>query len=119
MKIETSELIGPALDWAVAKCEGYGSDVYMRSIDLRFNARGKVSCMFVPVDRTYVQWSPSTNWAQGGPIIARERIELYRAPLGETEAWLGDEDEDSNYNYWGPTTLIAAMRAFVASRLGD
>jgi hypothetical protein len=22
MKIKTSELIGPALDWAVAKCEG-------------------------------------------------------------------------------------------------
>jgi hypothetical protein len=28
MKIKTAELVGPALDWAVAKCEGHIDNCY-------------------------------------------------------------------------------------------
>ncbi len=93
MKIKTSELIGSTLDWAVAKCE----DVY---------------CF----DGSY---TPSTDWAQGGPIIEREGISVDRAGL----AWTADlSDSVGGYiehTESGPTPLIAAMRCYVASKLGD
>jgi hypothetical protein len=52
--MKTSELQGAALDWAVMKCDGICKD---------FPAY-------------WVDEYPSTNWAQGGPIIERERIDL-------------------------------------------
>ena len=56
----------------------------------------------------------STDWAQGGPIIERENIGIgYDADMG----WIGIES-DGKYET-GPTPLIAAMRCFVASKLGD
>jgi hypothetical protein len=58
MKVKTNELSGQALDWAVAKCEGY--QTLMR--------RGKLETLF-----TENGWTPSTDWAQGGPIIEREK----------------------------------------------
>lgn len=90
--MKTSKLTGAALDWAVAKCEGKDHVV---------NAPHK-----------YV-YEPSTNWAQGGPIIERERIDVYGF---EGDSW-GAEDNFRRRQY-GPTPLIAAMRCFVASRLG-
>lgn len=50
---------------------------------------------------------------QGGPIIERERINLWNE---------GYEWEASRYGehiVWGKTPLIAAMRCYVASKLGD
>ena len=89
--MKTAELIGTALDWAVAKCE-FGDDM-----------PGGFA-------------SRSTDWAYGGPIIEREGISLGAHLDGEE--WLARD-------YWGmseqsaPTPLIAAMRCYVASKLGD
>jgi hypothetical protein len=55
--------------------------------------------------------SYSTDWAPGGPIIDREGIE-FRA--SGTQASIVD-----GRTYYGPTHLIAAMRCYVASKLGD
>ena len=94
--MKTSELTGTALDWAVAKCEGYRLDL-------------------VPEG----SYAPSTDWAQGGPIIEREGISVDRAGL----AWTADlSDSVGGYiehTESGPTPLIAAMRCYVASKLGD
>lgn len=107
MKIKTANLIGPALDWAVAKCEG---------IDL-FKTEG-----WFYMDGTRAVFRPSTNWAQGGLIIERENISLLMAgweevesgpPVWEATSYSGRETID------GPTPLIAAMRCYVASKLGD
>ena len=57
----------------------------------------------------------STDWAQGGPIIERQEIELI--PKGMH--WDAYADEDFHVPYSGPTPLIAAMRCYVASKLGD
>jgi len=57
--MKTSELIGPALDWAVIKCEVPG-----------------MSDKTIILNVTKGAISPSTNWAQGGPIIEREEIAL-------------------------------------------
>ena len=63
--------------------------------------------------------SPSTNWAQGGPIIERGKITVdYRETFGW---WVAYTNGSTDYEYGctGPTPLIAAMRCYVASKLGD
>lgn len=70
-------------------------------------------------------WRPHEDWAQGGPIIEREGIELVLA--GHALASAGNEwvvpdwlyDEVGGNKAYGPTPLIAAMRAFVASKYGE
>lgn len=108
MKIKTSELTGAALDWAVAKCEGVNFEYYF---PMRF--RGA----WILNDFRY-----STDWSQGGPIIEREMREFgfdlwSGAFSGECAATYCRGAPDS-YVY-GPTPLIAAMRCYVASELGD
>ena len=111
--MKTSDLIGPALDWAVAKSEG---------------SIGKWYCTRYGKTERVTNWHPSTNWSQGGTIIERERITVAPAD-GESfvgqEAWcayrietLFKEAHDHEYQY-GPTPLITAMRCYVASKLGD
>ena len=97
--MKTSELTGAALDWAVAKCEdGLDWD------DDRL-------CYVTEHGQDF---EPSTNWAQGGPIIERERIGL-RDDGGD--GWAADDYISATMH--GPTPLIAAMRCYVASKLGD
>jgi hypothetical protein len=58
----------------------------------------------------------STNWAQGGPIIEREGISI-NSHLDGYEWFARD--------YWGlneqaaEKPLVAAMRCYVANKLGD
>lgn len=97
--MKTSELIGPALDWAVAKCEGVDS-----------------VAAYLFHDEGYYNYS--IDWAQGGPIIERERIRI-DCPWnpGPFEATCRIDGVTA----WteGPTVLVAAMRCYVASKLGD
>ena len=95
MKVKISELIGPALDWAVASV----TEMYVI-------VGGLVWVMDDP-------YQPSTNWSQGGPIIEREKLDLYRY------AGYWGSNNPSGIGCEGPTPLIAAMRCFVASKLGD
>jgi hypothetical protein len=100
IKLKTSELTGAALDWAVAKCE-LGEAIN-------------------EVDDPHFY---STDWALAGPIIEREGITI--CTEGEGESWsayfrenLFDDEYEHEYQH-GPTPLIAAMRCYVASQLGD
>lgn len=106
MKINTSELQGPALDWAVAKCEGV---INGDALDIGFVLEGG--------------YTPSSNWAQGGPIIEREKISIeYMPGAGDAglDVWIATRIEGSSVSEeQGPTPLVAAMRCFVASHLGD
>lgn len=95
--MKTSELQGAALDWAVAKCEGQ---------TYQWQSGGQV-----------FTYKPSMRWSQGGPIIEREKIETrlyYNDPPGQ---WCA-EGQDGTFTH-GPTPLIAAMRCYCASKLGD
>lgn len=89
--MKASELTGAALDWAVAQCEG------------------------ISVRNGFDDNCPeySTSWSQGGPIIEREQIAIY---LEYQDSWAAT---DGNYRMPGDTPLIAAMRCYVASKLGD
>lgn len=106
MDVKISELSGPALDWAVAR------------------ALGKRPSMFI-VQQTgdmAKEHHYSTNWSQGGPIIERERIDL-QAKINagsDYDEWLATIGIGAKQKRrYGPTPLIAAMRCFVASKLGD
>lgn len=106
--MKTSELAGAALDWAVAKCEGLSG------------ATSGVMVVYLPDESDcYHEYTPSTDWSQGGPIIEREKITLDgTAILNQWMAVFYVPDEEP-WEMRGPTPLIAAMRCLVASRLGD
>lgn len=111
MKIKTSELIGPALDWAVAKCEEYPMGIWYDEDELPMVRDDEVP-----------EWRPSTDWSQGGPIIEREKIELKYLGYDNPPYWGALKFSPSKYARKaaiGLTPLIAAMRCVVASKLGD
>jgi len=118
--MKTSELQGAALDWAVAKYVYpdlvWGSRVCGRSIGIH-HASHQIVIPHLPDPKCY--WNPSTDWAQGGPIIEREKIRVTPFPPSrEHEGWnAGIYDKQDSI--CGPTPLIAAMRCYVASKLGD
>lgn len=94
--MKTSELTGAALDWAVAQCTGF------------------------PVRNGFDDNCPeySTRWEECGPLIEREiaKIERFSDSLWEATAFTKNA-QDFVQN--GPTPLIAAMRCYVASKMGD
>ena len=116
MKTKTYELTGAALDWAVQAAQ------YDYPLDEVWEYRNDA-------------FKPSTNWAQGGPIIERERLGLeYDREWVYDPAAQDPDDEPDNGDRWradynvrgdqclseyGPTPLIAAMRCLVCSKLGD
>ena len=106
--MKTSELTGAQLDWAVGAANGEKLNVGFRN--LTYTPKGK---------RTVYKYLPSTSWAQGGPIIEHERI-LIQPELGKEgcgNAWNAISMHDTDA--YGPTPLIAAMRCYVALKLGD
>lgn len=128
MKVKTSELTGAALDWAVAKCEGISVHV-SRGGWIVFDADAWPQFRNDYNDYKLQSFAPSTNWSTGGLIIEREQIALQYYQDGGHEnggEWLayvlsGKDDDgfDNTIVTDGPTPLIAAMRCFVASKLGE
>jgi hypothetical protein len=106
--MKTSELTGAALDWAVAKCEGKTPSLFI------FRRTGQLASAH----------HYSTDWAQGGPIIEREKIGLLHAENTlPHQRWDAGETDETPNTLWalacGATPLIAAMRTYVRSKLGD
>lgn len=120
MKIKTSELIGPALDWTVIVANGQDSAYWLE--------------MYLSEGRRVFCARSSAEWVYGGPIIEREGIPIRKHSSGTWYAHmnLGDGERAQWHKHeWvtskvqkqvrfdGPTPLIAAMRCYVASKLGD
>ena len=62
---------------------------------------------------------PSTAWEHGGPIIERERMALdYLDEDWHAWAPTSHKSNGDGSDGTGPTMLIAAMRAYVASKFG-
>lgn len=121
-KVQTRTLIGPALDWAVAICEGYTDWC------------GETE-KFLPPRKEYgwvrlYDLNYSTDWVQGGPIIDRE-INVIEKRSGYWYAWRPKRNDgyvtptfatvpDSREAWaYGDTILIATMRCYVASKMGE
>lgn len=168
--MKVPELIGQALDWAVAVAESmnprffterqaYEADVLTQTLK-----NGDYVVVLRPNNRLTclgqyngyndgVCWknvfTPSTNWSQGGPIIDREKISTISCDTDYqdfADAWIAErgaqsysestehqchdamiqiyvENDGGRFSkdgpFYGPTLLIAAMRCYVASKLGN
>jgi hypothetical protein len=104
--MKVSELSGALLDYWVAKAEGF-----LLSCDWNQGEYILIGTGEGDLER----FSPSTDWTVGGPIIERERIGIM--PVGvEWKAWA---PLDMDATAVADELLIAAMRAFVASKFGN
>jgi hypothetical protein len=104
--MKTNELTGAALDWAVTKCEGFDPETLNTKTGVVYSLR-------------YGVYTPSTDWAQGGPIIEREKIAVVYRAGGYWLAYTHENHQGRQADADGPTPLIAACRCYVASKLGD
>jgi hypothetical protein len=126
MKIKTQDLIGRPLDWAVATCQGEVTELCFDGVTWGFKLDGELKVMAARWAASMV-YLPSTNWAQGGPIIEQERVTVGwaypRDTIGLVRAvaqyFEPPHSALSNHRQFGPTPLIAAMRCYVASKLGE
>lgn len=105
MLINTTDLIGKPLNWAVGKAlGGIYEEESVRKAFWRWPTKPPTYSIEAP--------EYSTDWAIGGPISEMERIDA---------KWTGEEWIAGKLVAWvpGPTELIAKMRCVVASRLGN
>ena len=117
MKIKVSEATEVQLDWMVCKAAGMFAAYPKVGVGKKFLALHQGN------SAKYIH--PSTDWSQGGPIIEREFMDVEVTPMGAEKkaydvwrAWHPSPDADAACEC-GPTPLIAAMRCYVASKLGD
>lgn len=129
-EVKTSELVGAALDWAVAVSVGEERPA--------FDCSGRI-CL-VSHGHTQHRFCPSSEWNHGGPLIESGLIEV--SPMWHNQhcainadwekrgyksshGWhwvayvLGSENVEENHEQEGGTPLVAAMRCIVSSKLGD
>jgi len=116
--MKTSELSGAALDWAVAHAQGLdyeivdGTVVTGAKLYEANSAEKYFGCEFEEV------YSPSTDWAHGGPIIERGGFCFEFDPEAEEFTAFYPTKQGSPEGV-GENHLIAAMRCYVAYKLGD
>jgi hypothetical protein len=108
--MKVADLEGVALDWAVAKAMGLTPTLHLNPFGY---------WVLPNIDGSY-----STEWALGGPIIEREGMlvgpSAGHRPVGvQWTALRMGVLEAETHRHKGPTPLIAAMRCYVASKMGD
>jgi hypothetical protein len=101
MKIKLGTETSAQLDWMVATCENRKYK-FLKTVGGDYNERS-----------WYETRKYSTDWSQGGPIIEREKI----AVDFDHDCW-NAAPYKAGFYVTGETALIAAMRAFVYSKLG-
>lgn len=113
---EVHGLIGWRLDAAVAAAEGFQLD--SEDPSMWRTPQGDIVCIAERGVREGWGYTPSTDWAQGGPIIERERITV-RADFSTVvrNEWAAFGAAVGYAE--GPTPLIAAMRAYLAAKHGE
>lgn len=131
MKYKTAELDGWSLDLAVAKSQGAAIEHANTSDGWMVVIPGVSGVRVVGIDPGLkIAYAPSVVWDHCGPIIERERIVIG----GDMARWEMDLPDSVHvarivserlgsskkvHFATGPTPLIAAMRAYVASKFGD
>jgi hypothetical protein len=122
---KVAELKGEALDWAVSVCE----DLPLKLDPMGFKtgseagywvwdeSNGKLKSEKVGRD-----YSPSSMWSQGGPIIENYKISVSISKTPNTELWCANanisDQGDTSYAMYGNNALVAVMRYYVRSCLG-
>ena len=124
IEVKTADLIGLALEYATGVADG-------RELELPGAFRGRTTVVWCdpfviqregrPVfhDKTRRKWQPSTDWSNGGPLIASHQVNLHSPQTSDDcwAAWVTIRGKDFCQGGWQP--LVAACRAIVAAKLGD
>lgn len=113
IEVKTADLVGHALDWAVAQAEGL--EVFL--VGPQYNVPWRV---FWKKRGQALEWdvlyNPHEDWVLGGKLIEKYRVgfglysDYFFAVTG-----LDDLPGDAG----GSTHLVAACRAIVAAKSGD
>lgn len=107
--MKVSELNPPELDYWVAKAEDW---------EVRMQAPPHWSVY----DEIMEMWlhgpSFSLDWQYGGPIIESKHIDLQKMMYTDI-GWYAIVPGEGNKGKHADTPLIAAMRAYVASKFGE
>lgn len=133
VEVKTQDLLGAALDWAVAKAEGVAVVTDPNSPSCRQMVEDADS-----INGWYC-YSPSTDWSQGGPLIEKYKV-MITPPNDLVHRNFGPFDPRNGWcesGHWGSTIfgkerkyrraafshpdspLIVAMRAIIQFELGD
>lgn len=137
MKIKTSELTGAALDWAVTKCEGRREPEVVNNFAVAWYTWGNthystdwaqggpiIERVNISVIRLDDKDIPDANGFWTGKTVPQ-----WGAVRGDRHSL--EENHGSQGDYWGvsyhvneavvcgPTLLVAAMRCYVTSMLGN
>lgn len=121
IEVKTADLEGVALDWAVAKAQDYKPCLIEDDIGTPYWAVMARGDFYLSNDGRSPVWSPSSDWNQGGPLIAAHGIGIQK---DSDSCWVATDEwhvafEAFTADQDGKTPLIAACRVIVASALGD
>ena len=116
--MNVNELSGAELDRVIAEYQGFTD--YDPATDTMLPPRKEYGRVYMD------EYSYSTDWSLGGPLIERERMGVWNCEAvvdadGNVErdkCWYA-EDKDGDHVQTGATPLIAAMRCYVASKQGE
>lgn len=136
MKIKVAEATEAQLDWLVASCKGLNPT-------LGVNNRVMVAATALELQNSgFIWYRPSTDPAQGQPLLEQAGIAVRKHSSGAWYAMLSTDLGNSQSPQWnkekpgerygtlsyqvhrvqcrfdGPTMLIAGLRCLVASELG-
>jgi hypothetical protein len=116
VEVKAGDLIGAALDWAVAISEGWESD---RPQDGQLKRKWLgVDLYVVAGSNTYAhpanRYSPSTDWNQCGPLIEKHNVSIdVQFRSGRWDAFCSGWVNNCE------TPMIAACIAIVKAKLGE
>lgn len=112
----TADLTGALLAEWVARAAGYTVYNDIHYPPTTWVADGSKLLGYLGSGDGGLSWAPHESWAQGGPLIPAHQasyisiLGIHHFSFVEPDGRLGQAA--------GPTLLIAAMRAFVASKFG-
>ncbi|PLK61924.1 DUF2591 domain-containing protein, partial [Klebsiella quasipneumoniae] len=114
MKIKTEDLVGIQLDYAAALATG-------QKVDFEVDT----GCLWFEDRDVWFTWSPSTEWAQCGPMMESFSISCYQSAdpaTGKVYHWVGVNELVAPGRRRGliaDNPRVAVCRAVVFAKFGD
>ncbi len=116
IEVKTADLVGHALDWAVAQAEGL--EVFL--VGPQYNVPWRV---FWKKRGQALEWdvlyNPHEDWQLGGPLIEKHVRLIEASASGEVATVVWCPVAEREVEGWGRTILCSSMIAIVAAKLGD
>lgn len=116
--MKTAELIGPVLDFWVAKA----MNVDAKMSDIYPNGERHMVTYYERDESGFLSgrsYCPSSHWSDGGPLVDSEHINMaHQHDMWWSDIASSNDKFPGRFGYQHTDYLVAAMRALVASRFG-